>query len=110
MLGIGRHTEQLIFSAPERVSNGSGGFETVWTPYLTTQAQYIHKRVSNDLVAQGLNLVEAFEVKIRRRPDVTISIGHKAEWRGKECEILGFPNPDRKDYTTIQLKALSNAI
>ena len=109
MLGAGKHKEQLVFSKPERISNGSGGFETTYVPYLTTLGDTIHKGVSNDLIAQGLDLIETFEAKIRYRQDHIISVGHRVSWRGRVCEILGFPTPERKDYIRILLKTINES-
>lgn len=91
MLGAGKLKEQIAISTPTSVSDGAGGFETTFTPILTTYAEVTPVSVSNDLIAQGADIIDAYNVKIRYRQDVFIKKGDRLIWRGRVCEIIGLP-------------------
>lgn len=105
MLGIGKYKEQVIVKRSTSVPNGSGGFTTTYAPILTTYAKVTPKTVSNDLIAQGTDLIEAYDIEIRYRQDILITKDDRVEWRGRECEIIGLPpGMINKDYINIIVK------
>lgn len=91
MFSANQLKESISISRPTSVSNGSGGYTTTYTNILTTYAEVKHKSVSNDLIAQGTDLIEVYDFNIRYRQDIKIQKGDRLEWRGRVFEIVGLP-------------------
>lgn len=96
--------EKITVKRPANTPNGSGGFETTLSTVVSTFAKVKHLAVSNDVIAQQANLVEAYEFTIRYRQDIAIKIGDVIEWRGRTFEIIGLP-PGFIDRREIKIKA-----
>lgn len=82
MITAGELREKLVFSHPTRVSNGSGGFTTTYTPFLDTFAAVVEERSNPQLIANQENIVNYVHFKIRYRPDLPVLNGDRMTWRG----------------------------
>lgn len=96
--------EKIAIKRPANTPNGSGGFETTLSTVVSTYAKVRHLSVSNDVIAQQSNLVEAYEFTIRYRQDIEIKIADVIEWRGRTFEIIGLP-PGFINKKEIKIKA-----
>jgi len=82
MISAGELKDKIVIERPENVSNGSGGFETVYTPILNTFARVREKQPSTDLIASQQNIYNVVEFLMRYRPQTFIKIGDRVTWRG----------------------------
>lgn len=82
MISAGELREKLVFSSPVRVSNGSGGFTTMYVEYLSTFASVVEERSNPQLIANQENIVNYVHFKIRYRPDFPVKNADRMTWRG----------------------------
>lgn len=84
MILAGELREKLTFSRPTRESNGSGGFTTTYTEFLSTFAAVVEERSNPQLIANQENTVNYVHFKIRYRPDFPVLNADKMTWRSFE--------------------------
>jgi len=78
----GELRDKLVFSSPERVPNGSGGGEFVYTPFLNTFAAVVEERSNPQLISGQENIINYVHFKLRYRPDFPVKNADRMTWRG----------------------------
>lgn len=106
MIHAGELREIIKIQRPERVSNGSGGFETVYVDIIPkTYAKVTEVQASADLIASQENINTLVEFMIRYRPE-NIKIADVIEWRGHIFKVAQSMKVDPL-RTTITITAFN---
>jgi len=101
MLGAGRYREKITIQRRTRVDLPGGGFDFTWTDLLVTYADVEGKRASVDTIATHEDINEIFEIKLRYRIDITITLSDRMVWRGRIFKLVGFPPSKNRDEMLI---------
>lgn len=82
MITAGELRELIKFLSPLRADNGSGGFNTTYSEYLSTYAAVVEESSKPQIIAGQEDIINYVHFKIRYRPDVGIKNGDRLTWRG----------------------------
>lgn len=106
MISAGKLREIIKIQRPERVSNGSGGFDTVYNDLISrTYAQVVEQRSNPELVANQENIVNYVRFRIRYRPVIYIKNGDRLVWRGFNFTV----NNSKVDPMRTQIEIFVNS-
>lgn len=105
-LRAGELREIIKVQRPERVSNGSGGYETTYTDVIAKTYASVKEIVpSADVIASQQNLKTLVSIKMRYRP-TSLKIGDRIVWRDFNFTLASSMKVDAL-RTTIEITAVS---
>ena len=83
MIAAGELRDIIKIQEAQRVSDGSGGYETTFVDVISkTYAKVVEERSNGNLIANKEDIINTISFVIRYRPVEFLKVGYRIVWRG----------------------------